>query len=97
MWPLPQHNMNIQIRNGDDEILETFTIRYNSQHSVRLIITHFFVWVIYGQKTRNNLSPKLKYLKCVLFPVNSRFNFDVPFKEMMIGSYGYQLSIHSFI
>ena len=56
-----------------------------------------FVWVIYGQKTRNNLSPNVKYLKWILFPKNYRFDFDVQFKETMIWSYGYQLSNYSFI
>ena len=96
MWPLPQHNMNIQMRNGDDDIGTTFTILLTT--TFREIDNYtLFVWVIYGQKTRNNLSPNVKYLKWILFPKNYRFDFDVQFKEMMIGSYGYQLSNYSFI
>ena len=96
MWPLPQHNMNIQMRNGDDDFGTTFTILRTT--TFREIDNYtLFVWVIYGQKTRNNLSPNVKYLKWILFHKNYRFDFDVQFKEMMIGSYGYQLSNYSFI
>ena len=99
MWPLPQHNMNIQMRNGDDDIGTTFTILLTT--TFRAIDNYtFFVWVIYGQKTRNNFSPILKYLKWILFPkitVLILIRFDVQFKEMMIGSYGYPLSVYSFI
>ena len=84
------------MRNGDDDIGTTFTILLTT--TFREIDNYTLFCLSYlRSKNKEQLIAKCKIFEVDTVSQKLPFRFYVQFKEMMIGSYGYQLSNYSFI